>query len=242
MPSKLPLFHWLVVAAARVAGTNVTEYALRLPSLVSAGLVVLLVFLAGARWSGPRVGALAALVLATTPAFIAEASNGRVDMTLLAPFVGAQIALMRAIRNDGEQRLPPLRARHVSPPRGARQRARRPRLGRPHGAHRAGAGTNPRAAARLIRPLPVLVFLLIAGSWYGLAYLHRGWDFVAKQIVSENEDAFLGGERIPYRSMLYYAADASGRARVAVGRDPVDRRKDRLFHGGAAALGPTGQT
>src|SRR5207248_316226 len=39
-------------------------------------------------------------------------------------------------------------------------------------------------ALRLVRPLPVLVFLAVAGGWYGLAYHHRGMDFVAKQIVS----------------------------------------------------------
>src|SRR5205823_4367631 len=66
--------------------------------------------------------------------------------------------------------------------------------------------TNRRlgAALRLVRPLPVLIFLAVAGGWYGLAYLHRGMDFVAKQIISENGEAMLGGSRFPYRSPLYY--------------------------------------
>src|SRR2546425_750142 len=52
-------------------------------------------------------------------------------------------------------------------------------------------------ALRLVRPLPVLVFLAVAGGWYGLAYHHRGMDFVAKQILSENGEALLGSSRFP---------------------------------------------
>src|SRR2546430_582715 len=61
-------------------------------------------------------------------------------------------------------------------------------------------------ALRMVRPLPVLVFLAVAGGWYGLAYHHRGMDFVAKQIVSENGEALLGSSRFPYRSPLFYLA------------------------------------
>src|SRR5262247_1784382 len=50
MPSKPPLFHWLVATGSRVMGTNVTAHTLRAPSVLLAGLVVLLVFSAGVRW------------------------------------------------------------------------------------------------------------------------------------------------------------------------------------------------
>src|SRR5437660_1128224 len=93
VPSKPPLFHWLAAGAAALSGAGVTEHTLRAPSIAPAGLVVLLVFLAGR-----------------------------------------------------------------------------------------------------------------AGGWYGLAYHHRGMDFVAKQIVSENGEALLGSSRFPYRSPLFYLA------------------------------------
>src|SRR5213083_1376254 len=70
VPSKPPLFHWLAAAGAAASGADVGEYTLRAPSLVLAGLVVLLVFLAGRAWGGEDVGFLAALVLATTPQFL----------------------------------------------------------------------------------------------------------------------------------------------------------------------------
>src|SRR5213595_4314266 len=61
VPSKPPLFHWLVTGASRLAGGQVTERTLRAPSVVLAGAVVLLVFLAGLVWGGADVGTFAAL-------------------------------------------------------------------------------------------------------------------------------------------------------------------------------------
>src|SRR5881296_1420801 len=169
MPSKPPLFHWLAAAAAALTGAGVTEHTLRAPSIALAGLVVLLVFLAGRAWGGEQVGFMAALVLATTPQFLNEASDGRVDMTLTTAITGAQLAFVDALRGGG-------------------------------------GPTRLVLALCLVRPLPVLIFLAVAGGWYGLAYLHRGMDFVAKQIISENGEALLGSSRFPYRSPFFYLA------------------------------------
>src|SRR5438067_752224 len=96
MPSKPPLFHWLAAAAAALSGAGVTEHTLRAPSIALAGLVVLLVFLAGRAWGGGKVAFMAALVLATTPQFLNEAGDGRVDMTLTTAITGAQLAFVHA--------------------------------------------------------------------------------------------------------------------------------------------------
>src|SRR2546422_4695250 len=93
VPSKPPLFHWLVAGGAVLTRAGVTEWTLRAPSVLLAGAVTLMVFLAGVAWGGPAVGTLAALVLATTPQFVHEAGHGRVDMTLLAALVGAELLL-----------------------------------------------------------------------------------------------------------------------------------------------------
>src|SRR5205814_1532461 len=81
-------FHWLAAGAAGLTGAGVTEHTLRAPSIVLAGLVVLLVFLAGRAWGGEQVGFLAALVLATTPQFLNEARDGRGGMTLTTAVTG----------------------------------------------------------------------------------------------------------------------------------------------------------
>ncbi len=202
VPSKPPLFHWLVAAGARATGAGVSERTLRAPSVVLAGVVVLLVFAAGVAWGGPEVGFLAALVLATTPQFIDGAGDGRVDMTLCTAVVGAQVALVESLRRRSRGAplvlavclaLAMLAKGPVGPglvgltalALAARERRLGPVLG-------------------LVRPLPVLIFLVLAGGWYGLAVYHRGWDFVAKQILSENGEALLGGARFPHRSVLFY--------------------------------------
>ena len=201
VPSKPPLFHWLVATGTRLTGEQVTERTLRAPSVVLAAVVVLIVFLAGLAWGGPEVATLSALVLATTPQFLTEAGDGRVDMTLTAAVTAAQVALVQALHDRRGARLAlavclalaMLAKGPVGPGLvgltalafAACERRFRPVLG-------------------LVRPLPVLVFLALAGGWYGLAYAHRGMDFVAKQVLSENGEALLGGTRFPYRSPLYY--------------------------------------
>jgi len=204
VPSKPPLFHWLAAGPAALTGAGVTEHTLRVPSIALAGLVVLLVFLAGRAWGGEHVGFMAALVLATTPQFLNEAGDGRVDMTLTTAITGAQLAFVHALGGGGGPTrlvlalclaLAMLAKGPVGP-------------GLVGLTALVSALTNRRLgpALRLVRPLPVLVFLAVAGGWYGLAYHHRGMDFVAKQIVSENGEALLGSSRFPYRSPLFYLA------------------------------------
>jgi len=203
VPSKPPLFHWLVASSARLTGGQVTVRTLRAPSVVLAGVVVVVVFLAGFAWGGAEVGTFAALVLVTTPQFLTEASDGRVDMTLTAAVTGAQVAVVQALGvRRGARLVLALCLAFAMLAKGpigpglvgltalafaARERQLRPVLG-------------------LVRPLPVLLFVVVAGGWYALAYAHRGMDFVAKQILSENGEALLGSSRFPYRSPLYYVA------------------------------------
>ncbi len=204
VPSKPPLFHWLAAGAAALTGAGVTEHTLRAPSIGLAGLVVLLVFLAGRAWGGEQVGFMAALVLATTPQFLNEAGDGRVDMTLTTAITGAQLAFVHALRGGGGPTRLVLAlclalAMLAKGPVG-------PGLVGLTALVSALANRRLGPALRLVRPLPVLVFLAVAGGWYGLAYHHRGMDFVAKQIISENGEALLGSARFPYRSPFFYLA------------------------------------
>jgi len=204
VPSKPPLFHWLAAGAAALTGAGVTEHTLRAPSIGLAGLVVLLVFLAGRAWGGEQVGCMAALVLATTPQFLNEAGDGRVDMTLTTAITGAQLAFVHALRGGGGPTRLVLAlclalAMLAKGPVG-------PGLVGLTALVSALANRRLGPALRLVRPLPVLVFLAVAGGWYGLAYHHRGMDFVAKQIISENGEALLGSARFPYRSPFFYLA------------------------------------
>jgi 4-amino-4-deoxy-L-arabinose transferase-like glycosyltransferase len=202
VPSKPPLFHWLVIAGARLTGTGVTERTLRAPSVLAAGLVVLLVFFAGRAWGGEDAGLLAALVLATSPQFLKESMNGRVDMTLCAAVTGAHLAFVHAMRGGGRATpivlavclaLAMLTKGPVGP-----ALVVLPALVFALTQHRLAD------ALRLARPLPLLVFVVLAGSWYALAYLRGGDAFVTRQVVEENGGALLGATRYPYRAVSFY--------------------------------------
>src|SRR5439155_1597937 len=115
---------------------------------------------------------LAALPIGTDVYEGGEARDGRVDMTLTAAVTGAQLAFVDALRGGGGPTrlvlalclaLAMLAKGPVGP-------------GLVGLTALVSALTNRRlgAALRLVRPLPVLVFLAVAGGWYGLAYLHRG--------------------------------------------------------------------
>jgi 4-amino-4-deoxy-L-arabinose transferase-like glycosyltransferase len=79
-PYKPPLFHWLV---ALISPGGVTEWSLRLPSVLAAGATVALTFTLGARLGTPTTGLVAAAILASSPAFVEWARTGRLEMLLV---------------------------------------------------------------------------------------------------------------------------------------------------------------
>jgi 4-amino-4-deoxy-L-arabinose transferase-like glycosyltransferase len=79
---KPPLYYWLVALIARLRGTEVDAWAVRLPSALSAvGCVIALVWF-GRRMERPGAGLLAGVILATAVHFTWLARIGRIDMPL----------------------------------------------------------------------------------------------------------------------------------------------------------------
>jgi 4-amino-4-deoxy-L-arabinose transferase-like glycosyltransferase len=79
---KPALLYWLQIAAVSVVGLN--EWAARLPSALSALVVLLTVYVLGRRMFSPRAGLLAGLVLTTSPGVVAAAHFANPDALLLA--------------------------------------------------------------------------------------------------------------------------------------------------------------
>ena len=79
---KPPLYYWLVALLGLAGGGHVGPWAVRLPAALSALGCVLFLHLVGCRAGRPRVGFLAALVLATCLHFTWMARVGRIDMPL----------------------------------------------------------------------------------------------------------------------------------------------------------------
>jgi len=103
---KPPLFFWLAAASIRCLGA--TEVAARLPGALAAVVVVLLTLRAARSACGPRTGATAALLLATSPMVMVFARIAIVDMVLCALLTSA-LAAARDVQEAPERRGPALR-------------------------------------------------------------------------------------------------------------------------------------
>jgi 4-amino-4-deoxy-L-arabinose transferase-like glycosyltransferase len=92
---KPPLFYWLDMAAMQLLGSNV--FAARFASAFGAWLMGASLWLAMRRWHGPRVAAIALGVLATTPFFFVGGQYANHDMLVGGLITAAVLALARAL-------------------------------------------------------------------------------------------------------------------------------------------------
>lgn len=80
--AKPPLYYWLVALGPKDQNGRIGAYATRLPSVLSALLLVCLIAYLGERWVGPQIGYFAAIILCTNLKFFWMARVGRIDMLL----------------------------------------------------------------------------------------------------------------------------------------------------------------
>jgi hypothetical protein len=204
MSSKPPLFHWLA-AAALAGGVRPEELAVRLPSILAGAGAVALTAAVATRWHGAVTGVLAAAVLATASEWLHAAMQARVDMVLTLLVTGAVLAGGAVLAAVGRGRalirlgyfLTALAVLTKGP-----VGAVLPVLVITTGALATGRG---RRLGRLLDPLGISLAVLVCGGWYVGAYADGGAAFVARQIVHENIDRFLGGGgKTAHAQPVYY--------------------------------------
>jgi 4-amino-4-deoxy-L-arabinose transferase-like glycosyltransferase len=98
---KPPLETWLIALAAYFGG-GVSELTARVPSVGAAILVALAVVVLGNRHNGPKVGALAGTIQATTLWFVMRGRLAEVDMPLAALTTWALVAVDAMRIESGE--------------------------------------------------------------------------------------------------------------------------------------------
>ena len=185
IPFKPPLFHWVGVLISKLAG-DVDEFTVRFPSALFATLGVLLTYIAGARLWDERTGRVAAFVLATNSQWWRAGTEAQVDMAL-AFFITASLLLFYYMYQEGKHS----------------------RLHSIALAFLLAAATLAKGPLGLLVPLltsllflwvrhdfaflkklhlvsGATVFILVAGSWYGLALWQGGPAFFMRQILEEN--------------------------------------------------------
>jgi 4-amino-4-deoxy-L-arabinose transferase-like glycosyltransferase len=185
IPFKPPLFHWFGVVAGYLFD-RIDEFTLRLPSAMFAAAGVLLTYLTAARLWNQRAGLIAAIVLATSAEWWQAGTSIQVDMTL-AFFIVAACLYFCFLYEQPELGLAKC-------------------LGLPV---LLGLATLAKGPLGVVIPSVVIVvflalrhdlgfvkrlhlfasaavFLLVAGTWYGLALHQGGAAFFLRQIIDEN--------------------------------------------------------
>jgi 4-amino-4-deoxy-L-arabinose transferase-like glycosyltransferase len=184
IPFKPPLFHWLGVLVAIVVG-RVDEFTVRFPSAILGTLDVLMTYYVARRLWTRKAALVAAVVLATSFGWWQAATITQVDMTLTFSVSAALMLFYFLYREE-------------------RSRAARSLML----ALLLALGTLAKGPLGVAVPLFVILlflalqrdlvflkklplaagatlFLLVASSWYGLAFLQAGWSFFQRQIVDE---------------------------------------------------------
>ncbi len=185
IPSKPPLFHWLG-ALVSLAWGEVNELTIRLPSALLAVFGVLLTYGTGTALWGAEAGLIAALVLGTSFEWVRAATTARVDMTLAVCMVMAFLFFLFLYRRHTATWAEALLFFFLL---GLATLAKGP-VGALLPGLTVGVFLFLRRDLKFLRRLHLVpgigLFVLIAGSWYGLALWKGGQAFFVKQILQEN--------------------------------------------------------
>ncbi len=192
IPSKPPLFHWSAALTSEMTG-HLNEITIRFPSALYATLGVLLIYLLGTKLYGPAVALLAGAILATTMVYSDQALSARVDMTLCF-FLTLSLMLFYSLYRGFLMH--PLWYFTFYFVVGIGTLAKGPLGILLPGLVIAGfLGVKRRwdIAMRFAFHPGVVLTLLLAVGWYGLAISRAGEGFVDRQLLQENFKRFFGG-------------------------------------------------
>ena len=171
---KPPLFYWLTASSMRVFGVN--EAAARLAPLLCAGLAAAGLFVTTRRRAGEPIAAATVLVLATMPFFFAAAHYANLDMPVAA-FIALAIVFAADAALDLRRGLPHRTALLLAWACAALGMLAKGLIGfvLPGLVIVAwlAASRQWRTILRLLSPLGILLFALIAAPWFVLVQLQQ---------------------------------------------------------------------
>lgn len=192
IPSKPPLFHWSAALVSKITGV-LNETTIRLPSALYATLGVLLIYWLGRKLYDPAVGLLAGAIVATTLVFSDQALSARVDMTLCF-FLTLGLILFYSLYRGFL--VHPLWYFIFYLIVGIGTLAKGPLGILLPGLVIAGFLAIKRRWDLMMKFAfhpGVVLTVLLAGGWYGLATTRGGEGFVDRQLLQENLKRFFGG-------------------------------------------------
>ena len=188
IPSKPPMFHWLSALSLKAFGEQ-SELAVRLPSSLIAALTLALVFFAISRIANTSRALTSVLILATTFEWLRSATHARVDMCFAGGITAALFCLYLNFERRKELESSALLVSLAAIATSFAVLAKGPAglliILLIAGAHfLLTTGQKTRALLPLFSV--TLCTLLLAGTWYYLAFLQGGKDFLEVQLFKEN--------------------------------------------------------
>lgn len=220
IPSKPPLFHWIGAVISTVLG-EVSELSVRLPSHLAALGVLIFSSLAAfrvARWSQTvegelhqeRVALLTPAILTLIYGFHQLASQAMVDMTFSFFFWGAIASLLLTDPDTWRRdRTLSNRSRTLFWISIAGAVIARGPIGLALPIFIVGVsawflGGLKVTLLEFLKPSFGWLAFLVPAAWYYAAFLQGGEPFLARQLLFENVQRFVGGERINTESWWFY--------------------------------------
>ena len=191
IPSKPPLYHWLAALVSQ-AVNELDEFTVRFPSAFFGTAGVLLTYFAGASLWGRGAGLVSAMVLATSFEWQQAAKAARVDMTLTFVMLCAFLYFAWLYRSGGGR----MKSLVLGIFLGLAALAKGP-LGVVVPGFAYLMFLWLRRDLAFVKKLHPVVLLgtcgVVAGSWYALALLQGGKDFLAV-VIKENFSTVVGAE------------------------------------------------
>jgi len=191
IPVKPPLFYWLGALSAGIRHSGGDILDARLPSAFLGTLCVVLVFWFACTVANESVGLWAALMLITTPQFILEARNSRVDIALCFFLTAALFLIYRVWTGEGGHRTAIVAALCV----GLATLSKGPlAIGLVVLVVATTALFVPAAPTwrTLLALSTLLAGLALPALWYSAATLQHGVEFLRVHFYSENVSRLLG--------------------------------------------------
>jgi len=201
IPFKPPLFHWLGVFAGKLFG-QIDEFTLRLPSALLGMLGILLTYWFGAQLWSARAGFIAGVILLSNTQWWIGATNVQVDMALTFFLIASMFVFLLLYRSAA---IRPWQSASLAILLACATLTKGP-LGIVLPSLSFVIFLTWRRDFEFINRLNPwrngALFLLVVGSWYGLAIWQGGAAFILRQIIDENFHTATGEYGHP--QPLYY--------------------------------------
>lgn len=190
---KPALLYWMSAAGYHLFGVN--EFAARVPTAAAAVATVALVYVALRRLGMHSLALASALVLATSGIFIAYARVATPDMILTAAMTAALLAAFHATRASGRARSIywALSFLFMAAAVLAKGLVGAVLVVAILGVYLVVAG-RPRSLRWRDCLIGIVVFLAVAGSWYGPVTMRHGWAFIEEFFVRHHFQRYTSNE------------------------------------------------